>query len=105
MGVSPNTMINELFSVFSIIKRLMEEEKEVRKAILKKLCRHRYIGGRHTEIRNAIKGFSQESIKDARREISNLIKENVLLTKSSTGEIHVSLNSRMLKEILRIIQD
>ena len=38
----------------------MNEEISVRKAILKKLFKHRYIGGRHTEIRNVIKGLPQE---------------------------------------------
>ena len=80
------------------------EEKEVRKAILKKLFKHRYIGRRHTEIRNAVKGLPPEQLKEAKKQVILLIKEGYLMSKPSTGEIHVSLNPRMIKEILKIIQ-
>ena len=71
----------------------------IKRAILKKLFRHRYIGGRHTEIKNAIKGFPPHLIKEVRQEIQRLIKENYLLAKISTGEIHISLNPKMLDKI------
>ncbi|MBS3091924.1 hypothetical protein J4466_00740 [Candidatus Pacearchaeota archaeon] len=47
----------------------MNEEISVRKAILKKLFKHRYIGGRHTEIRNVIKGLPQELLKEAKNKL------------------------------------
>ena len=75
----------------------------IRRTILKKLFRHRYIGGRHTEIRNAMKGFPPHLLKEVKKEIKNLIKEGYLLSKPSTGEIHISLNPRMLDEIIREI--
>jgi len=77
----------------------------IRKAILKKLFRHRYIGGRHTEIRNAMKGFPPPLLKEVKEEIKNLIKEGYLLSKISTGEIHISLNPRKLNEIRSQIID
>jgi len=77
----------------------------IRKIILKKLFRHRYIGGRHTEIRNAIKGFPPPLLKEVKEEIKNLIKEDYLLSKMSTGEIHISLNPRKLNEIKDEISD
>ncbi|MEK6926057.1 MAG: hypothetical protein AABW50_02145 [Nanoarchaeota archaeon] len=77
----------------------------IRKAILKKLFRHRHIGGRHTEIRNAMKGFPPSLLKDVKEEIKNLIKEGYLLSKMSTGEIHVSLNPRKINEIRKEITD
>ena len=58
----------------------------IKKAILKKLLRHRYIGGKHTEIRNAMKGFPSHMLKQVKKEIKNLIKEDYLLSKPSTGE-------------------
>ena len=60
----------------------MEEEKEVRKSILKKLFRHRYIGGRHTEIRNVIKGLPPEQLKEAKKQESflNSLKKFMILT-------------------------
>ena len=81
-----------------IIKVL--DDMEIRKAILKKLFRHRYIGGRHTEIRNAMKGFPPPLLKEVKKEIQNLIREGYLLSKPSPGELHLSLNPRMMNEIM-----
>ena len=75
----------------------------IRKAILKKLFRHRYIGGRHTEIKNAMKGFPPPLLKEIKKEIKNLVKEGYLLSKISTGEIHISLNPRKLNDIRKEI--
>ncbi len=75
----------------------------IRKAILKKLFRHRYIGSKHTEIKNAMKGFPPPLLKEIKKEIKNLIKEGYLLSKISTGEIHISLNPRKLNDIRREI--
>jgi hypothetical protein len=77
----------------------------VRKAILKKLFKHRYIGGRHTELRNVFKGFPPNLIKEFKEEVKNLIREGFLISKISTGEIHVSLNPRMLEEIRKEINE
>jgi hypothetical protein len=77
----------------------------IRKAILKKLFKHRYVGGRHTELRNVVKGFPPNLIKEFKEEVKNLIREGFLLSKISTGEIHVSLNPRMLEEIRREISE
>jgi|TARA_B100001971_G_C18045648_1_gene460051 ABC-type Na+ transport system ATPase subunit NatA len=78
---------------------------EIRRVILRKLFRHRYIGGRHTEIRNAMKGFPTHMLKEVKREIVTLIKSGHLLSKPSTGEIHISLNPRKLDEIMDMIVD
>lgn len=77
----------------------------IRKNVLKKLFRHRYIGGRHTEIRNAMKGFPPLLLKQVKEEIKNLIREGYLLSKMSTGEIHISLNPRKLNDIKNEITD
>jgi len=79
------------------------EKEELKKIILRKLYRHRYIGGRHTELRNVIKGFPPNLLKDAKKAIEELIKEGFLLAKISTQEIHVSLNPKRLNEIREII--
>ena len=75
----------------------------IKRAILKKLFRHRYIGAKHTEIRNAMKGFPPHLLKQIKKEIQELIKQSYLLAKMSTGEIHISLNPRMLDEIIKEI--
>ena len=77
----------------------------IRKAILKKLFRHRYIGGRHTEVRNAMKGFPPPLLKEVKEEIKSLIREGYLLSKISTGETHISLNPRMINDIREEIAD
>jgi len=77
----------------------------IRKAILKKLFRHRYISGRHTEIRNAMKGFPPPLLKEVKEEIKNLINDGYLLSKMSTGETHISLNPRKINEIREEIID
>ena len=76
----------------------------IKRAILKKLFRHRYIGARHTEIRNAMKGFPPHLLKQIKDEIQDFKRKGYLLYKPSTGEIHISLNPRMLGEIIREIE-
>ena len=80
-------------------------EAKIRIAILKKLLKSRKIGGAHTEIRNAIKGLPPELLGQAKTEIKWLIKNDYLWHKPSTGEIHVSVNPRALKEIRRMIEE
>jgi len=46
-----------------------------------------------------MKSFPPHLLKEVRNEIKELIKQGYLLSKMSTGEIHISLNPRMLKEI------
>ncbi|MEK6830415.1 MAG: hypothetical protein AABX77_00090 [Nanoarchaeota archaeon] len=41
----------------------------IRRDVLKKLFRHRYMGGKHTEIRNAMKGFPHHLLKEVKKEI------------------------------------
>ncbi len=73
--------------------------------ILSKLSRMNKIGGSHTEIKNLEKGLPSHfrTSKQGRKIIQEAIKEmfnkEYLLQKPSTGEIHVSLNPRKIKEI------
>ncbi|MBU1203965.1 MAG: hypothetical protein KKG60_02765 [Nanoarchaeota archaeon] len=77
--------------------------------ILSKLNRMNKIGGAHTEIKNLGKGLpsSLTSTNKGKKRIKEAIKELIsnefLLTKPSTGEIHVSLNPRKLKDIREFI--
>ena len=75
----------------------------IKKDILKKLFRHRYIGARHTEIKNATKGFPPHLSKDVKKQVKQMIKQNLILAKTSTKEIHISLNPKKIKEIKKII--
>ena len=88
-------------------------EKEVAQVIwhvLSKLSRMNKIGGAHTEIKNLEKGLPSQfkSSKQGKKIIQEAIKEmfnkEYLLQKPSTGEIHVSLNPRKIKEIKEFIE-
>ena len=67
-------------------------------------------GGKHTEIRNIKKGFpshissSNKGRKLIDEAIKELINDGFLLCKKSTGELHVSLNPRMKKEIMDFVK-
>lgn len=77
--------------------------------MLSKLNRMNKIGSSHTEITNLYKGLPQhfKSNKQGKKKIDKAIKElfrkEFLLQKPSTGEIHVSINPRKIKEIKEFI--
>jgi len=79
------------------------ERWKIRTRILRKLFNMRKIGGSHTEARNAIKGLDPELTNPAQDELKWLIKNGFLLSKPSTGEVHVSINPRMLKEVHKLV--
>lgn len=87
----------------------MDEKEEVKKRILRDMLTPPRWGGRHTEARNLRKSLpshisstkqGQKLIDDAIKELSN---NGWLLAKKSTGEVHVSLNPRMKKEIMEFV--
>ncbi len=87
----------------------MNEKEEIKKRILRDMLTPPRWGGRHTEARNLRKSLpshisstkqGQKLIDDAIKELSNA---GWLLAKKSTGEIHVSLNPRMKKEIMEFV--
>ena len=89
----------------------MEKEKHaIKLVILRKLIRMKKIGGAHTELKNLIlKGLSNSLLANKKgkkiinKAIKDLIQNGILLTKPSTGEIHVSINPRKLKEINKLL--
>ena len=82
----------------------------IKRIILEHLITPPRWGGRHTGIRNIKKGFpfhisnSKEGQKLIDKAIKELINDGLLLSKKSTGELHVSLNPRMKKEIMGFIR-
>lgn len=82
----------------------------IKRIILESLVTPPRWGGRHTEIRNIKKGFpshifnSKEGQKLIDKAIKELINHGWLLCKKSTGELHVSLNPRMKKEIMEFLK-
>ena len=47
--------------------------------ILRKLIRHRIIGGKHTAIENITKGIPKNLVGEARNQVKNLAKEGVFI--------------------------
>jgi len=78
------------------------------KDLLRSLLNKHKIGGCHTEERNVLKRIDhlprdeQRLILDDWRECVN---EGIVLCKKSTGEVHVSLNPKKLKEIWCLIEE
>lgn len=82
----------------------------IKRIILESLITPPRWGGKHTEVRNIKKGFpshisnSKEGQKLIDKAIKELINDGWLLCKKSTGELHVSLNPRMKKEIMEFLK-
>jgi SOS-response transcriptional repressor LexA len=74
-----------------------------RRAVLEKLYKLRYIGGRHTSIKNVMKGFPKHAKKDIRKAVKALIREGYILSKPTSYGLEISLNPRMIAEIRRIL--
>ena len=52
---------------------------DLKKTILKKLFRHRIIGGKHTAIENLTKGLPKHIIGKAKNAVNELIKEQLII--------------------------
>jgi hypothetical protein len=82
----------------------IKEFDKYHRKILRDLFYDRRIGGRHTSEDNITKGFPKSDrgfVKDA---LKDLIKENLVIPKKSTGEIHVYLNPDRIVDIKKIIE-
>lgn len=76
-----------------------------RKIILRKLFRRRIIGGKHTAIEHITKGLPKHAVGEAKNAVNELIKEELILSKSTFYGLHVSLNPEKIDEISRIIEN
>ena len=84
-------------------------KEEIKKEILRDLVdSHRW--NRHTEITNLKKGLplylinTKAGKKAFEKALKDLINYRWLIPEKKTGEIHVRLNNKFRKEILRYIQ-
>ena len=77
------------------------------KRFLRKLINLNIWGGRHTELTNLKKAIPKhlrgEKITD--EAIKEIVSLEFIITKQSTGEIHISLNSKKQQEIYDFIKD
>ncbi|HLD18642.1 MAG TPA: hypothetical protein VJB90_01370 [Candidatus Nanoarchaeia archaeon] len=77
---------------------------DLKKIILRKLYRHRIIGGKHTAIEHLTKGLPTHMIGDAKEAVDELIKQELILTKKTSYGLQVSLNPKRISDIERIIE-
>ncbi|MBI2105244.1 hypothetical protein HYT56_00230 [Candidatus Woesearchaeota archaeon] len=76
---------------------------DIKKIVLRKLYRHRIIGGKHTAIENLTKSLPKHLVGYAKEAIKELIKEELILTKLTSYGLQVSLNPEKIDEVSKII--
>ena len=84
----------------------MSEEDEIKKFILRKLIRRRYWQHKHTSIHNLSKGMSDRlrQSKHLKKAVTNMLKENILLSKPTHYGLEISLNIKKKKEIEEFVR-
>ena len=79
------------------------KEKELRQAIIEKLYRFKYIGSRHTEMKNIHKGMKEISEKEIEQAVKYLVNKDIIQTSTKTKETHVSINPKKMRDVHRIL--
>jgi len=88
---------------------MLDDVFNIKLFILRKLINLGKIGGSHTAIYNLSKGLPDNirNNKKGQKAIDQAIKEllntSFLLSKPSTGEPHISINPRKIKEIKELL--
>ena len=79
----------------------------IMKRFLRKLINLDIWGGRHTELTNLKKAIPKHlrGEKITQEAIKELVAMEFITTKQSTGEIHISLNSKKQQEIYDFVKD
>lgn len=75
------------------------EEDEIKATILYHLRRKKMIGGAHTHFDTVIRGFPSHLGKDVKQSARDLIREGLIVTKSTSYGLQISLNKERMKEI------
>lgn len=79
-------------------------DDQIKAWILNKIRSHRFIGGKHTDIKNIRKGAPQEFYKKIDRQLNELRKEGFIVFYIKTGEKHVSINAYALDKVNEFIR-
>ena len=82
----------------------MTTDEQIKAWILNKMRSHRFIGGRHTDVKNIRKGAPQKYYDIIDKQLEELRKVGMVVFYVKTGTKHVSLNQYMLKEINEFIR-
>ena len=83
----------------------MYTKEEIKKRIIRKLVRWRKWGASHTE--NILNGLPHHvrGLKVTRQALKELVQDGWLLPAKKTKEIHYSLNSEKIDEILQFYEE
>lgn len=76
-----------------------------RAKILWRLYRHRFIGGKHTDINNLRKGFAKHDYDLINIAIKELVRDGLIIVKPTSYGEHVSINKKRLSEVLKEIKN
>ncbi len=79
-------------------------KEELKAHILYKLARRRMWGGKHLPIMYVRSGIPQKYLSQLDEIAKELINEGLLIQAPKTGQLHVSLNPRMKREIIELIE-
>jgi len=82
----------------------MITDEQIKAWILNKMRSHRFIGGRHTDVKNIRKGAPPKYYDTVDKQLDKLRKNGMVVFYMKTGEKHVSLNQCMLKEINEFVK-
>lgn len=74
-------------------------------AVLEKLYRHGYIGGRHTALADIHKGFPSDKRGEIDWAVKKLTREGFLIPKITGYGIHYSLNPRIVSQLKQILNE
>ncbi len=81
----------------------MEQNREITRALLRKLLYMGKWGGNHTSFDNLPKGFPKHLRGEVKEVAKDLIKHGLLLRKPTSYGVEVSLNVKMKKEIEELL--
>ena len=76
----------------------------VEKAILEKMLRHGYIGGKHTSEDNIPKGLPKHMYGEVKKALKNLIKAGYIIPKTTGYGLEVSLDPHRIAEIHELLR-
>lgn len=79
-------------------------DNRIKAWILNKMRGKRFIGGKHTSIKNIRKGAPQIYYKRIDKQLNKLRKNGFVVFYIKTGEVHASLNPHLIGEINEFIR-
>ena len=77
----------------------------IEKAILEKMFRHGYIGGKHTSEDKIPKGLPKHVHGEVKKALKNLIRQGYITPKITSYGREVSLNTARISEIKQILTE